>query len=558
MAISLKPEYLKRYKDIALLLWKYGRDDIVTQSGLSGSLHIDERAKVAGGKPEELAHDLEQMGPLYVKLGQLLSSRPDLLPLPYIQALSRLQDRLEPFSFGEVELIVEEELHARISKAFASFESTPIASASLGQVHRATLRDGRAVAVKVQRPSVREEVANDLDLLRDVAEFLDAHTEIGQEYRFRDILDEFQHTLALELDYRREAQHLVEIGNNIREFDRIIIPHPILDYTTERVLTMDYVRGRKITALSPLAHLTIDGKLLAGQLFRAYLKQILVDGVFHADPHPGNVFITDDQSIALIDLGMVGHLRASLQEQLLKLLLAISERRSDDATAIGLIIGERSELFKMDEHPTTLHHKVDTMLADRFGGTLERTQIGLAVMDFIHICGEEHIHMPAELTMLGKTLLNLDEIGRTLDPEFDPNAAIRNEAAKLARERLRKSVTPVALLSAALEAKEFAQELPRRVNTILDRAANNQLTFRVDAIEEQTLIDGFQKIANRIATGLILAALIVGAAMLMRVDTAFRILGYPGLAMLCFIAAAFGGLWLIVEIALHDRKTRKH
>jgi predicted unusual protein kinase regulating ubiquinone biosynthesis (AarF/ABC1/UbiB family) len=558
MAISLKPEYLKRYKDIALLLWKYGRDDIVTQSGLSGSLHIDERAKVTGGKPEELAHDLEQMGPLYVKLGQLLSSRPDLLPLPYVQALSRLQDRLAPFSFGEVERIVEEELHARISKAFTSFESTPIASASLGQVHRATLRDGRAVAVKVQRPAVREEVAKDLDLLRDVAEFLDAHTEIGQEYRFRDILDEFQHTLALELDYRREAQHLIEIGNNIREFERIIIPHPIPDYTTERVLTMDYVRGRKITALSPLARLTLDGKLLAEQLFRAYLKQILVDGIFHADPHPGNIFITDDQSIALIDLGMVGHLRASLQEQLLKLLLAISEHRSDDVTAIGLIMGERGKLFKQDQHQTTLYHKVDTMLADRLDGTLERTQIGLAVMDFIHICGDAHIHMPAELTMLGKTLLNLDEIGRTLDPEFDPNAAIRHEAAKLARERLRKSVTPVALLSAALEAKEFAQELPRRVNTILDRAANNQLTFHVDAIEEQTLIDGFQKIANRIATGLILAALIVGAAMLMRVETAFRILGYPGLAMLCFIGAAFGGLWLIIEIALHDRRIQKH
>jgi len=205
MAISLKPEYLKRYKDIGSLLWKYGRSDLVSQSGLIDSMPVDGQKESTAAPPDELAHDLEQMGPLYIKVGQLLSTRPDLLPVEYVRALTRLQDKLPAFSFGEVEQIVENELKIRISKAFSYFDSTPLASASLGQVHRAQLRDGREVAVKVQRPNIRDEIAKDLDALNDIAEFLDAHTEAGKQYRFRELLSEFRLTIARELDYRREA-----------------------------------------------------------------------------------------------------------------------------------------------------------------------------------------------------------------------------------------------------------------------------------------------------------------------------------------------------------------
>ena len=557
MAISLKPEYLKRYGDIAILLWKYGRKDLVTGSGLSEALTADSRPEESSGKPEELAHDLVAMGPIYIKLGQVLSSRPDILPLPYITALTRLQDSLPPFSFAEVEAIVEKELGVRISKAFESFESTAIASASLGQVHRARLRDGREVAVKVQRPNIREDIAKDLVALGDIAEFLDSHTDLGRNYHFKELLAEFSSTLAHELDYRREAHNLIEIGTNLRGFDRIVIPRPIIDYSTERILTMDFVRGRKITELSPLSPLSMNGVELADQLFQAYLKQILVDGVFHADPHPGNVFLTDDYSIALIDLGMVGRLTPYMQEEMLKLLMAISEGKSDEATAIGLKIGEKNLPAGERVDENALQRKVAVVLADRFGATLEQTQIGLAVADFAHICGESGVRMPAELTMLAKTLLNLDEIGRTLDPKFDPNAAIRRTAFKLTGERLAKAVTPASMLIAAIEAKEFVQEFPRRINKILDLISKNELTIQIDAIEEKTLVDGFQKVANRIATALVLAALIVGAAMLMRVDTTLKIFGYPGLAILCFFAATLGGLWLLADIAINDRRVRK-
>ena len=265
---------------------------------------------------KELAADLEKLGPTFVKLGQLVSTRADFVPPAYMEALSRLQDHVEPFSFGEVEAIVSVEIGARLSKAFLEFESTPMAAASLGQVHRAKLRDGRPVAVKVQRPGVREHVSGDLEAMQEIAEVLDAHTEAGRRYEFGLMVEELRKSLLLELDYRQEAANLRRLGETLRDFTRILVPQAIDDYSTGRVLTMEYVAGRKVTKLNPLARTDLDGAGLAEELFRAYLHQILVDGFFHADPHPSNVFLTDDGRVALLDLGMVAHLGPSLQDRL--------------------------------------------------------------------------------------------------------------------------------------------------------------------------------------------------------------------------------------------------
>jgi len=326
MTFSLKPHHLKLYKDILRLLMKYGHSDL-TREITADELETDAQPREPGKEspPEELVDDLEKMGPTFVKLGQLLSSRADLLPEPYLQALARLQDRVKPFPAEQAEQIVENELGARLSKAFSWFDPEPMAAASLGQVHRAALRDQRPVVVKVQRPGIRQQIAEDFAALEKVATLLDEHTEIGRRYRFSKLLDEFKTALAHELDYEHEAANLVHLAANMAEFPRLRVPLPIQDYTTRSVLTMDYIRGTKITQLSPLSRLDIDGPQLAEELFRAYLKQVLVDGLFHADPHPGNVFLTDDGRIALLDLGMVGRTTPGMREQLLKLLLAVSE-----------------------------------------------------------------------------------------------------------------------------------------------------------------------------------------------------------------------------------------
>jgi predicted unusual protein kinase regulating ubiquinone biosynthesis (AarF/ABC1/UbiB family) len=214
-------------------------------------------------KAARLADDLEKLGPTFVKVGQFLSTRVDLLPADYIAALARLQDKVEPFSFGEVERIVAEEIGVRLSKAFAVFEDVPVAAASLGQVHRAELRDGRAVAVKVQRPDIEARIREDLEVLGEIATFLDGHTEAGRRQKFAEMFDEFRKSLLRELDYRQEARNLSLLADHMSTLDRIMVPRPVEDYVTSRVLTMEFVEGRKVTALSPLAKLEIDGAPLA-------------------------------------------------------------------------------------------------------------------------------------------------------------------------------------------------------------------------------------------------------------------------------------------------------
>jgi ubiquinone biosynthesis protein len=550
MAISLKPQHLNRYRQIAWLFMKYGRSDLVKESGLEGTLAAEQRVSPKeAAKADELADDLEKLGPTFVKLGQLLSTRVELMPKAYLEALTRLQDKVEPFPFDEVEKIVTSELGVRMSKAFSDFDVTPLAAASLGQVHKARLRDGRQVAVKVQRPGIRDAMLEDLDALEEIAEFLDNHTTAGKRYEFCQMLDQFRKSLLRELDYRQEASNLTTIGRNLQEFEHIIVPEPIPDYSTSRVLTMEYVHGKKITDLNPLARMEFDGTALAEELFRAYLQQILVDGFFHADPHPGNVFLTDDYQIALIDLGMVGKIMPGLQEQLLQLLLAIAEGRGDDAADIAIKVGDRKEDFAEKD----FKHAIAEIVAKQQGATVEQMQVGRLVLEVTQVAGENGVRVPAELTMLGKTLLNLDQVGRTIAPDFDPNASIRRNAAQIMQQRLVKSLSPGNLFSGVLELKDLVQRLPARLNKIIDAIANNEMKISVDAIDEKTLVLGFQKVANRITVGLIIAALIVGAAMMMRVETSFRIWGYPGLAILLFLAAAGAGVILLINILFYDK-----
>jgi predicted unusual protein kinase regulating ubiquinone biosynthesis (AarF/ABC1/UbiB family) len=554
MGISLKPEYLKRYKDIAWLFMKYGRSDLVKQAGLEDALDAEsDVAQTAAPEAEELSKDLERMGPTFVKLAQLLSTRADLLPVPYLDALARLQDDVKPFSFGEVEQIVTDELGVRLSKAFAHFDSEPLAAASLGQVHRAELRDGRAVVVKVQRPGVREVIVKDLEILLELAQFLDSHTETGKRYEFGGILTELRKSLLRELDYKQEARHLTTFANNLREFERLVLPAPIDDYTTSRVLTMDFIPGKKITGLSPLARMDLDGYGLADHFFRAYLKQMLVDGIFHADPHPGNVFLTDDERIALLDLGMVARLTPRFQENLLQLLLAISERRGDEVAELTIKMGEPKDSFEAKN----FNQQVKDLVGQHHGANLENINSGRVVLEITRISGECGFRLPPEFTMIAKALLNLDQVVHTLDPAFDPNASIRQHATELMRERMMKSLSPGNMFNTLLETKGFVEKLPGRVNRFLDAIANNEMEIKVDAIDEVRLMEGLQKIANRITMGLVLAALIVGAALLMRVETSFKIFGYPGIAMIFFFIAAAAGMFLVFHIFFNDVKKEK-
>lgn len=550
--MNLSVEHLKQYKKIAALLWKYGRSDVVKGMGLADETDQQNFVQSEEFAPHELADDLEAMGPTYVKLGQVLSSRPDLLPLPYVQALSRLHDAVKPFSYAEVEEIVTDELNVRISKAFLEFEATPLAAASLGQVHAATLRDGRRVVVKVQRPGIDKQIADDMKVLLQIAEWLDKHTEFGRQYRVQSVIEEFRQVIKQELNYELEAHNLRTMAKNLAGFPRIYVPQPIADYSTRRILTMDYVQGRKITSVGPLTTLDMPGDALAEDLFKAYLKQVLVDGFFHADPHPGNVFLTDDHRIALLDLGMVGTTTPAMQENLLKILIAVSEGKSEEAAAVLVKMSEVAKDF--DE--TSLCKKVGQLVLTQQGQPLRDLNVGQTLLEVSQTAAQEGLYVPSELTLLGKTLLQLDQIGKILNPSFDPNDAIRRNATEIMTQRMRKQATQGSVLSSLLEMRDFFTGLPVRLNKIMDVVGNSELEVKVRAVDADVVMAGLQKIANRIASGIVLASLIVGASLLMQVNTRFQLFGYPGLAILCFLAAAAGGFWLVMGIFIQDAKDK--
>lgn len=316
---------------------------------------------------------------------------------------------------------------------------------------------------------------------------------------------------------------------------------------------MDFVSGHKITAISPIARLDVKGGPLAEEIFRAYLKQVLIDGVFHADPHPGNVFLTLENRIALIDLGQVGHTAPGMQESLLKLLLAVSEGKGEEAAEVVVRMSERTGSFNGAE----FRRKISQLIALRRDQGLEQMNVGSSLLDVSRDARDTGLFVPSDLTLLGKTLLQLDEVGRILDPTFEPTASIRRNVSDLMSRRLKQDLSQGNLFASMLELKDFVAALPGRLNFLLDALKNNEFEIKIRAVDVNNILEGMQKIANRIATGVVLGSMIVGASLLTRVQTRFTILGYPGLAMLVFVAAALGGAWMVGSILVQDYRTRR-
>ena len=546
MALSLQPKHLARYRDIARLLIRYGRSDLVTELDIDG-LAPEDRDQPLCEDASQLADDLEKLGPTFIKLGQLLSTRVDLLPAPYTDALARLQDDVAPFPYADVEAIVVEELGVDLRHAFASFDPEPLAAASLAQVHRAVLRSGREVVVKVQRPGIRAQISDDMAALGELAEFADAHTAWGRRLGFSELLEQFRRALVAELDYTREATNLTTLARIVEPWPRLVVPRPVPDYSTGRVLTMDYLPGRKVTALTPLARTDLDGGPLVDDLFRAYLQQMLSEGFFHADPHPGNVLLTPDGRLALIDLGMVARLSTTARDAMMKLLLAVSDGNGIGAADALTALGTQRESFDRDAFRTSVGDLVQRSV--ELGSEL---QAGAVVLELTRIAGASGLRPAPELALVGKALLNLDQVAQTLDPAFAPTDSIRRHTASILQARMR--TTTGGVLDAAMEARDFTLQLPGRINKVMDAVAEGKFELKVDAIDEPQLLAVLQRLANRLATGVVLAALVVGAALMMQIPTRSRILGYPSIAMICFALAAGGGLALLVSVLLADRR----
>src|SRR6478752_3873656 len=343
------------------------------------------------------------------------------------------------------------------------------------------------------------------------------------------------------------SANLTRMAELTAPFPHLLVPAPVPDYTTRSVLTMDFVPGRKVTALGPLGRLDLDGRVLVEELFRAYLQMILVDGFLHADPHPGNVLLTPDHRLALIDLGMVATVPARVQGQLVKLLLAVSDGNGDDAAAVLAGMGHRGEGFDAAAFGEQVAELVSRTVA--LGSDLEA---GAVLVELSRLSGTHGLRPPAEMAMVGKALLNLDQVTQHLDPDFAPAETIRANTAEILRSGMKPSLGGA--MAAAMEAREFATQLPARANRVMDALAEGSFTVKVEAIDEVQFLHVMQRLANRVTAGVIVAAMVVGAALMMLVPTRSRILGYPSIAMICFSLAAVAAAVLLTLILVTDRR----
>lgn len=587
----LAPRFLSRLTATVGLFTRYGLADFAKQQGLHGIAQEHEPGEDHGTSPERaraFRRRLVELGPAYIKLGQVLSTRPDLLPPDYITELERLQDDVDPIAVESVVEIIEEELQARISKLFGEFDREPLGTASLGQVHAATLRDGRPVVVKVQRPDIRPLLAADLEFFHELASFLTDHTGAGSRVDMIGIVQQLEQALADELDYRIEARNAATFRRSLAEFPRILVPRVIEAYTTQRVLTTERVRGVKIDSISPLTRLDFDFHPVAEEFARAYLKQITIDGHFHADPHPGNVFVVlpeaenpptpaeakasnrraverpgatplarienaaqreaatqpadVDVKLALIDFGMTARLSTTLREHIVRLLLDLADNRGDDAAETLIEIGTELPAFDREAYI----REIAALMARSRDLTIGELDTGRVLYDLINVSFQRGLRLPAELTLLAKTLFNLDTVTRSIDPTYSPLPTIREFGNKIAADRARRDLNPRRLYQLATEGSDLLMALPHRLDLITSRLASNDFAARIEVPQITLLIQALQKVANRVFSGLVLAGLLVASAMLIQYR---RGLGTAG-----FILAGAIGLWMVLSILWTDRK----
>jgi ubiquinone biosynthesis protein len=591
----LSPKYLPRLAAIIGLFTRYGLRDVAKQQGLMALLSSDndDDELLPQDVAEREAHAigfrkrLVELGPAYVKLGQVLSTRPDLLPPPYIKELEKLQDDVGQIPLQEIEEAIEHELGGRLSKLFDSFDPDPIGTASLGQVHAATLRGGREVVVKVQRPHVKQALAGDLEFFRELAQFMASHTSVGTRVDVLGVIQQLERALAEELDYRTEARNAATFRRSLAEFPRIIVPKVVEAYSTERILVTERIHGLKVDAISPLTRLEHDFTPVAEELTRAYLKGITLDGFFHADPHPGNVFVvlrgmttprtpsdvaadqrrvasrtattplaqleleaqaratpmTDDVDVrlALIDFGMTARLSTSMKDGATRLLMALGDNRGDEVAATLIEMGQPTDDFDRAGYT----REIGTLIARNVELTAAEVQAGRILFEVIDLSFQHGLRLPAEMTLLAKALFNLDGVTRELDPGYTPLETIRAFGNEIAMSRAKRDMSPRRLYQIAMESGDFLAALPHRLDQITKRLANNDLSTKLDVPQLPSLIVALQKVANRIFSGLVLAGLLVASAQLLPY---WRGLGYTG-----FIIAGGLGLFMVLSIMVSDR-----
>ncbi|KXS40334.1 MAG: 2-octaprenylphenol hydroxylase [Methanolobus sp. T82-4] len=556
LSILRKYSMIKRYKKIIDILIKYEFDYLVDQLKLRPfHIHILDSNKLytskeeAVSRPERLREVLEELGPTYVKLGQILSVRKDLIPLEYADEFAKLQDNVPSFALEDVEYVIQDELGATLDDLFETFERKPMAAASIGQVHRAKLKDGMNVVVKIQRPHVNKIIETDLDIMNSLARLAEERVQAAKQYGLVKIVDEFSRSIRTELDYTQEAQYIERFSYNFKDEKSVYIPKVYWNYSSQKILTLEYIDGIKANDFQSLDKLGYDREKIAMIGSNAFMKQIFEDGLFHADIHPGNVFILDNETIALIDFGMVGRLSNDLQNGFIDALFAMTK---GDVEQFVEIMYEY-DVIGSDADTQRLKNDIETFLDKYYGRSLKQMDAASMISDIFVILQEHHAKLPPNVALLLRGTIMITGFGSQLMPDFNLALVFEPHAKKYMKKRLSpKNITNSALKNVPKYSRVL-HKMPMQISQILSLIEKGELNIKFRHNELETLPQEINDASNRIAFSFIVSAIIIGSSLILQTDMEPLVWSVPFLGVFGFIIAFLLGMGFVISILKTER-----
>ncbi len=522
MLIGRQIRHMNRYREIASALIRHGFGFIVEGTELFQALSLPARLfrgvreierKSVG---ERLRYVIQELGPTFVKLGQIASTRSDMLPADIVAELAKLQDQVEPFPYAVVEQIVASELGARIGDLFDEFEPRPLAAASIGQVHRARLLTGERVAVKIQRPGIAPAIRTDLEILRNLASIAEARFEWARRYQLQAMIAELSRALLQELDYQIEGRNTDQIARQFQRARSVRVPAIHWKQTSKRVLVMEYLEGVKVNERERLVRDGVDLKALAERILNALFRQMFVEGFFHADPHPGNLLVMPDGAVAFIDFGMVGRMSETMKESFSDLIIALMRQSTDGILRAVLRMGLVPDDMPMDE----LRRDVEDLRTKYYGVPFSEMSLGEAVNDLLDTARRHNIRIPTDFLLLGKALLTVEGVVVALDPDISIVSLAEPFGLRLLRERFRPERLAASLWRDATEYGDLLAKLPKQANELMNVVKNGQARLEISVPELDVFLRKLDRISNRLsfsvvmlAISIVMAGLIVGSSL---------------------------------------------
>lgn len=549
--LNMTYQHAKRYKQIVNVIIKYGfgfiieKLDLILPKGLNKKDIEEDRLSF----PKRLVLMFEELGPTFIKLGQILSTRPDILPSEYIEELEKLQDDVESVDFKKIKSEIEEQLGREIDELFLYLEPEPIAAASIGQVHKAVLKDGKKVVIKVKRPGIDKIVRTDLAILLNISRLAENKIPEIRMYEPVEKVMEFAENLKKELDYTLEGWNIERFKQNFLKDDTVYVPEVFWDYTTKKVLTMEYIDGIKINQVDEISKLGLSRKKIAINGAQAIMKQIFINGYFHGDPHPGNILVLKDGRVAFIDFGMMGRIDEYTKQKLAALIVYIIDKNSRGIVDVLLEIGVANKNINLAEFELD----IDDIITRYYGKTLEQINMAQLINEMFMLLAKHKITIPSKFTLLLKSIITIEGVGRELDPDFDVVEVAKPFVKKIIKQRY----NPIKILKDVrkllTELNKSVLLLPQVVEDISDKLKNESIKLDFETKGSEKILFELNKMVNRLVFALIVASLIIGTSLVVQANIGPFLYDFPILAVLSFAAAGILGIGLIFSILRSGR-----